>query len=389
MNKKQLPKLILMTDALTSRALENIVYFIDIKIEYKSGNQTYTGLVTRQDDVFFFTQGGERKKISLTELGQILAGEALKYDMLTVTYRERGQTITLTADDKGVKSSRIEQTQTDAALAANPLLKEKKYLLTPSKAGPLLKVLGIMTEDGKIKNDMIRKYNQIDRFLSLVSPLFSEMDEEIVLLDCGCGKSYLSFALNFLLREILKKKCHIYGVDINENVISASRDTAQQLSYHNMEFICADLAHFNPSKKINTVVSLHACDTATDMALGLAVNLRASNIICVPCCHKELKDSLAVPHLEGILRHGVFRSRLNDVITDGLRTLQLEALGYKVQIVEYVSPIDTPKNLLMQAKKVSPPNREKQGEYDALCQTLKVSPSFTYRYLDPALWTDN
>lgn len=384
MNKRQLPKLIALADGILGRASENSEYFLEILIEYHSGLKSQTARIIRQENGFTLVRKGESRPLLPRELSSILEREAPLYDRVTLTYRERGQTFVLTADDKAVKSSRLEE-RNESPAPHNPLLKEKKYLLTPSSAAPLLQVLDIMTKDGKIKNDRIRKYNQIDRFLSLVAPLFSG-EEEIYLLDCGCGKSYLSFALNFLFREILKKKCFIWGVDRNEEVISASRDMASRLSYHNMEFIRTDLADFAPDPRTNAVVSLHACDTATDMALGIAVNCGAKNILCVPCCHKELKDDLAIPSLGGILRHGILRARLNDAVTDGLRALQLEALGYEVSMVEYVSPVDTPKNLLMQAKKTAPKSREKQKELEELCRTLQVRPSFTYRYLDPGIF---
>ena len=380
MNAKQLPKLQMMTDALISRIAENRAFFVQMQITYKSGLVHTQGSVLLKDNALLWNNGIEETFVNLDDFSTLFCQDAKKYDAVTLLYKERGSTITLTADDKNVKTNYAE-TKAEAPIAGSPLLKEKEYTLTPSKAAPLLQALGIMTKEGKIKNDKIRKYNQIDQFLSIVAPLFADM-ETVEILDCGCGKSYLGFALNFFLRDILKKNYFITGVDINEGVITECRRLADTLSYHNMAFFCEDIASFSPNRKINTVVSLHACDTATDMALGLAVNIGASSIICVPCCHKELKDSLSFAPLDGLLRHGIYRARLNDTITDGLRTLQLEALGYKVSALEYISPIDTPKNLLIRAQKARPFSPKKQKELEDLCQLLNVRPSFTYKYID-------
>ena len=118
---------------------------------------------------------------------------------------------------------------------------------------------------------------------------------------------------------------------------------AKRLGYHNMTFICADLRTYQPPKNVTAVISLHACDIATDLALGTAIRAKAKYIACVPCCHKELLDQYTMPGLEPLTKFGVFKARFNDVLTDSMRALKLEAEGYKVSVVEYISPLDTPK----------------------------------------------
>ena len=168
-----------------------------------------------------------------------------------------------------------------------------------------MKAIGIMSPDGKIRNQMIRKYNQIDHFVELVRPMLEEDDSEtITVLDCGCGKSYLSFVLNYFIRDVLRRRCRITGVDIAPGVIEANRKTAEQLGYANMEFICADLRTYRADRP-SMVISLHACDTATDMAMGLAVRSGARNIACVPCCHRELLDPVSYTHLDVYKRQRV------------------------------------------------------------------------------------
>lgn len=282
-------------------------------------------------------------------------------------YRERGATLTIIRNEKGVS-----MTQTDET---NEFLntKQRKYLINKNNAPELLRAIGILTKDNKIKNDMIRKYNQIDHFVELVSPMFEKHNSEdtITILDCGCGKSYLSFVLNFYLRDILKKSVKIIGVDYSENVIKKSQDMAKSLAYHNMEFICADLNSFTPPKNITAVISLHACDTATDLAIANAVLCDSEYIICVPCCHKELIKQIDIPLLAPITKHGILKARLSDLLTDGMRALKLEALGYNTKIIEYISPIDTPKNLLILAQKSK--GKKPSNEYDILRDKLSTT----------------
>lgn len=198
----------------------------------------------------------------------------------------------------------------------------------------------------------------------------AEKYDEIVLLDCACGKSYLSFVMNYYIHEVLHRRCRVIGVDIKEHVIDESRAMAKRLGYHNMTFICADLRTYQPPKNVTAVISLHACDIATDLALGTAIRAKAKYIACVPCCHKELLDQYTMPGLEPLTKFGVFKARFNDVLTDSMRALKLEAEGYKVSVVEYISPLDTTKNLLIRATRTGKVNHRAKAEYDAVRRTL-------------------
>ena len=243
-----------------------------------------------------------------------------------------------------------------------------------------MRVLGYLTEDGKIKNDKIRKYNQTERFIELIAPMFDGFSEkdEISVVDCACGKSYLSFVLNYYLWEVKRIKARFTGIDISENVVAESRRMAEELGYKNMEFICEDLRFYNGGEDPDVVISLHACDTATDMALGYAIRRGAKKIICVPCCHKELLDKYKKEDLAPIIKHGVMRARLNDILTDGIRMAKLEAEGYDVSCVEYCSPLDTPKNLLIRAEKRRKSDSAAEKAYYGLISELGVSPSVEF-----------
>ncbi len=302
------------------------------------------------------------------------AEQAEKFDEAVLTYTERGSVVTLSVTPRGVQMKQAERQATaeEKAAAANPLLDPgRQYLIRVDRAAALLREIGILTADGKLKNDMIRKYNQIDHYVELVAPMFEQDDsEEIVLLDCACGKSYLSFVMNYYLHEVLRRRCRVIGVDINEHVIDESRAMAKRLGYHNMVFQCADLRTYQPPKGVTAVISLHACDIATDLALATAIRARAKYIACVPCCHKELLDQYTLPGLEPLTKFGVFKARFNDVLTDSMRALKLEAEGYKVSVVEYISPLDTPKNLLIRAVRTGRDNPRARKEYDAVRQVV-------------------
>lgn len=374
MNSKNIPKLTLFFDGLGERTKENIDFFVGCDIIFKSGNKTFGGKITAQDNNFGLLYLGINKIGSFEELCSFIANESIKYDSIEFTYKERGANIIISADEKGVRSKQAESTEQNTNL--NPLLSDREYFLKVGKADNLLKAIGIMTADGKIKNDMIRKYNQTDRFIELTADYFKDLGEKtITVLDCACGKSYLSFALNYYLVEVLKKKCRFIGIDISDRVIEESKRIAAELGYNNMEFFKEDLRGFEPKNNIDVVISLHACDTATDMALGLAIRKKAKAVLCVPCCHKELLDKFRLEPLAPIMRYGVFKTKLNDVFTDGLRCLKLESCGYKVSAIEYVSPLDTPKNLLIRGIKIADENEDAKDEYYRLCRILCVTPA--------------
>lgn len=292
-----------------------------------------------------------------------------------MTYSERGAKIIIDADDKGVKMHHEDSVSDETAVSV--VQTGREYVVNPSMAKELLSEIGILAKNGKIKNDKIRKYNQIDYFVELIQGVLKELGErdEYVILDAACGKSYLSFVLNFYMREILKKKCRFIGVDYSETVISASKRTAKNLGYNNMEFIQADLNTYMPKSKIDLVISLHACDTATDMAMGLGIRCGARAIVCVPCCHKDILKQYSYEPFSMITRHGILKARLADTLTDGLRAAYLEGAGYKVSMIEYISPLETPKNIMIRAVYTGKKNKKSMEEYEELKMLINVNPA--------------
>lgn len=386
MQKGDIAKLKLLLAGISARMTKNRDYFIRAVCTFTSGKKKFDAELSLDGQDWALRFQGSTSPTDAAAFCAFFASEAEKFDESVLVYTERSAVVTPSATARGVQMKQAEREASDEekANAANPLLDSgRQYLIRVDQAAALLREIGILTADGKLKNDMIRKYNQIDHYVELVAPMFEQDDsDEIVLLDCACGKSYLSFVMNYYLHEVLHRRCRVIGVDIKEHVIDESRAMAKRLGYHNMSFQCADLRVYQPPKNVTAVISLHACDIATDLALATALRARAKYIACVPCCHKELLDQYTMPGLEPLTRHGVFKARFNDVLTDSMRALKLEAEGYKVSVVEYISPLDTPKNLLIRAVRTGRENRRAKSDYEAVRRTLGTTSELDRRCMD-------
>lgn len=369
MEKKTIAKLRLFFSGLESRHQEQQDFFKDMNIAFKSGTKTFTA--SYKDGQLYMNK--EIVDADFSDALEAVLSEAVKYESLEAVYCERGTNVIITADARNV-NIRYEEPKPEAEVKVES---RRDYLIKASKAPELLKEIGIMTKDGKVKNDMIRKYNQIDHFIEVVEPILRNMDpnEPLTIMDCACGKSYLTFVLNYYIREVMKRSCYFIGIDYSEGVIKSSIERAERLGYRNMEFIQEDLRTYVPSRKIDMVVSLHACDIATDYAISAAIRAESGSMVIVPCCHKEMIDQIDAEDLAPLYKHNIFRARLNDLLTDSLRSLFIESYGYEVSALEYISPLDTPKNLMIRAVKTSPENIEARKQYQDMKEFFNVSPT--------------
>ncbi len=372
MNKKTTGKISFFLSGIVSRMNENRDFFNNITVEFKSGAKLFRAVI---DNSMTLDYQAVRKSVSAAEITEIICAEASKYDSARIIYSERGAKIIIDADDRNVKMHHEDSVEEQAA--SSVVQTGREYVVNPALAKDLLTEINILAKNGKIKNDKIRKYNQIDYFVELMQGVLKETGDrdEYVILDAACGKSYLSFVLNFYLREILKKKCRFIGVDYSETVINASKRTAKNLGYNNMEFIRADLNSYTPQGRIDLVISLHACDTATDMAMGLGIRSKARAIVCVPCCHKDILKQYSYEPFKAITKYGILKARLADTLTDGLRAAYLEAMGYKVSMVEYISPLETPKNIMIRSVYTGNKSKKALEEYNELKAMIHVSPA--------------
>ena len=361
MDKQTLQKLKLMLSGIVYRLNEEADYFQGLEGEFKSGTRIFPLKCNLTENGLSINFEGRKISAGAEELPEILADFAARFEKVTLVYRARGEALVIEADKTVTMKTRYLEEEKEEALHAHAetgLITNRNYLIRPGKADALLKAIGIMAENGKIKNDMIRKYNQTDHFVELLEPMLKELSKgrpELKIVDCACGKSYLSFVLNYYLREVMRINCRFMGIDISESVVESSRKIARQLNYNNMDFMVGDIRTllYRDEEGIDSrpdlVVSLHACDVATDYAIAYGIRNRSRGIVVVPCCHSELLNQYHYEPFKDIIKHGIFKARLADVLTDGIRCMILEAFGYTVSAVEYVSPLDTPKNLLIRA----------------------------------------
>ena len=271
-----------------------------------------------------------------------------------------------------VRKKRRKEKAQAADLAHN---RKKHYILEEGTVVPFLKDLGVMTEDGKIVRTKTDKFRQINRFLEFVEDILPGLDRgrELTILDFGCGKSYLTFAMYYYLHELKGYDIRIIGLDLKQDVISHCQQLAERYGYGKLTFLVGDIADYDGVDRVDMVVTLHACDTATDYALAKAVGWDAKVILSVPCCQHELNaqlggergceerrmsgektmcsESPAWGTLAPVLDYGLLRERFAALVTDGIRAKYLERAGYETQVLEFIDMEHTPKNILLRAVK--------------------------------------
>ena len=229
--------------------------------------------------------------------------------------------------------------------------RKKKYILEEGIPVPFLIDLGVMTQNGNIVNAHYDKFRQINRFLEYIEDILPSLptDRELRILDFGCGKSYLTFAIYYYLKVLKGYPVRITGLDLKEDVIRHCNELAVKYGYDKLEFLCGDIAYYDGCSQVDMVVTLHACDIATDYALAKAVGWGAKVILSVPCCQHELNKQMKNELLSPVLHYGILKERMAALMTDGLRAQILEANGYRTQILEFIDMAHTPKNLLIRA----------------------------------------
>ena len=262
------------------------------------------------------------------------------------------------------------------APAATDHNRKKHYILEEGIPVPFLQDLGVMTAEGKIVRTKFDEFRQINRFLEFIQDVLPKLprEREIRILDFGCGKSYLTFAMYYYLHELQGLDVRILGLDLKEDVIRACNQLSQRYGYEKLRFLEGNIADYTGADEVDMVVTLHACDTATDFALAKAVGWKAKVILSVPCCQHELNGQMENELLRPILQYGLIKERLAALVTDGLRAQYLEREGYDVQVLEFIDMEHTPKNILLRAVRTG-----KRGENDAALQACEeffhVSPT--------------
>ena len=264
--------------------------------------------------------------------------------------------------------------------------RKKHYILEEGIPVPFLVDLGVMTKEGRVVNSRYDKYRQINRFLEFIEDILPNLDQdrESTIIDFGCGKSYLTFAMYYYLKELKGYPVRIIGLDLKEDVIEHCSRLGRQYGYDGLSFCHGDIASFEGVEKVDMVVTLHACDLATDYALEKAVNWGARVILSVPCCQHEFNGQMENSLLRPVLQYGLIKERMAALYTDAIRAQVLEYRGYRTQILEFIDMEHTPKNILIRAVRQGR-KRDNGLRIRELAEFLHVRPTVV-ELLAPELW---
>ncbi len=250
--------------------------------------------------------------------------------------------------------------------------KKKNYILQEGVALPFLCDLGVMTKDGLVVKAKSDKFKQINRYLEFIEDIlpYLEKDKELTILDFGCGKSYLTFAMYYYLKVLKNYRINVIGLDLKSDVIEHCNMLSNKYGYDKLHFLVGDIASYTGSNSVDMVVTLHACDTATDHALYKAVTWGAKVILSVPCCQHELNKQISNDILKPILKYGIVKERMAALFTDALRAELLETKGYRVQLLEFIDMEHTPKNILIRAVKRNSAGRDTEQAKNVLINCM-------------------
>ncbi|RDY26471.1 SAM-dependent methyltransferase [Romboutsia weinsteinii] len=288
------------------------------------------------------------------------------FDLVGTSYKQvAAWSTTTTFDLKISKKGKVflgKKKDNNEKLANKGHNKEKNYILKEGMIIQPLIDLGVFTKEGKVVNSKYDKYKQINRFVEIIDDEIRKNDyKDLTILDFGCGKSYLTFVLYYYFVEIKKINVKMIGLDLKADVIKKCNDIAKRYNYDNLHFEIGDVNGFKYNNNVDMVITLHACDTATDYALYNAIKWNSKMIFSVPCCQHEFNHQMKAQSLDILTKYGIVQERVAALMTDAARANLLESVGYKTQLLEFIDISHSPKNILIRASKgnVSKDNKEK------------------------------
>ena len=299
---------------------------------------------------------------------------------LQVFARSADKEIHVKISSKGKLSVKEKALKGETVSAVNEHNRRKQYLLPEGSVIAPLVDMGIFTKDGKVVQAMYDKYKQINRFIEIIDDSIRQQDyKKLNIIDFGCGKSYLTFIVYYYLTEVKKIDATIIGLDLKKDVIEKCNIAAEKYGYKNLRFELGDINGYNCPFDVDMVITLHACDTATDFALYNAINWGAKMIFSVPCCQHELNKQMTAENLSILNRYGIIQERFAALLTDSIRGNLLEYCGYKTQLLEFIDLAHTPKNILIRAvKKQSENTKSKEkalAEIETAIKEFNIKPT--------------
>lgn len=365
--------------AVISNRLNKEVKYNKINITLKENNGSEYYQIEKFTDKQVFHENIEKN---------ILRDKMLEY--LSKDYKQlsawcNGKTFDLKISKKG-KVLLSKKKSNNSPVINKSHNKEKQYILKEGMIIEPLIDLGVFTKEGKVINSKYDKYKQINRFIEIIDDEIKNQDiKELTILDFGCGKSYLTFVLYYYFVEIKKINVKMIGLDLKEDVIKKCNEIAKRYNYENLHFELGDINGFKYNNNVDMVITLHACDTATDYALYNAVKWNAKMIFSVPCCQHEFNSQIKSDDLSIITRYGIIQERISALMTDAVRGNLLEVAGYKTQLLEFIDIAHSPKNILIRASKsnISKEKKEKALiEVKNLIKEFNITPTLLKLFME-------
>ena len=322
-----------------------------------------------------------QKNIAFEELARFTEDQMDRFAEINAQLPDRHVLVRISKKGKIFFQEKKEENQAPEKVSVQN--REKKYLLRPEEMSAPLIDLGVITKDGKIVQSKYDKFRQINRFVEMIDDGIEADITSLNIIDFGCGKSYLTFVLYEYLTKVRNIQVQMVGLDLKEDVIRKCNEIAESYGYSGLHFEVGDIAGFDPPFKVDLVISLHACDTATDLALANAVNWDTERIYSVPCCQHELNAQMKAGSFGSLSQYGLFKERFAALLTDALRADLLRASGYTVDVLEFVDMSHSPKNVLLRARKIRSRNIGKMAAGKALLRAKEAMETYQ---VDPMLY---
>lgn len=335
--------------------------YLQAETFHTDGKATHTNIKEESSSDFIISMLGSYRQVNIITNGGIIEAR-------------------LSSKGKLLISGKIKPAENKAEIISHDRVKNN--ILKEGNIYPFLISLGVTDESGRVFDRKRAKFRQIDRFLHYVDDIYPKLGEnDLYVLDLCCGKSYLTFAVYWFLTQVKGRNVKMVGADRKTDVIFECTEIANELSYDGLSFICCDITEFVPKRRPNLVLSLHACDIATDIVLTTAAKLGADVILSTPCCQHQVFSQLnenkkLLEPFAPILEHSLISQKLAVALTDSLRCKRLQASGYAVDVTELIDPENTPKNLMIRACRINiSENKRKQylNEFKTLSELFRVS----------------